>query len=78
MKEFRTELEKVPPAIKPIPTELQNMDNIAQGINGTIDSLVGGVLGLVRSAEGAPKPLNDTGACNSRSRNSRQLPQLQQ
>lgn len=53
---FKDELKKVPPAIKPIPPELQQLDNIGQGMSGTIDNLIGGVMGLVQHANAVPGP----------------------
>ena len=61
LEKFRLELEKIPPAIRPVSSELQTVDDIAQTFNNTTDALIGSVFGLVRKAEAAPKPLNETG-----------------
>jgi hypothetical protein len=57
---LRAELEKVPQAIKPVSSELQQMDNIGKGMSGTIDNIIGGVLGLTKKADAATPALTGT------------------
>jgi hypothetical protein len=57
---LRAELEKAPQAIKPVSAELQQMDNIGQGMSGTIDKIIGGVMGMTRYADAATPALTGT------------------
>jgi hypothetical protein len=58
---LRAELEKTPQTIKPVSSELQHMDDIGKGMSGTIDNIIGGVLGLTQKADAATPALNGTG-----------------
>jgi hypothetical protein len=61
IKRIKDNLKTIPQAVHEIDPAIQNLDNQTQGVTKTVDSLVGGILGLTQKANAATPALNGTG-----------------